>query len=107
MPGIEYGDIFLVGPTVGNRKKLQTLQNKGLRCALDKEIETSIEDLHSEADILRLKFRREQHLLNFMFDMSGQEENVKKKINAGVTTRSQKRKLLKVSRLKSEKLKKV
>ena len=41
-----------------------------------------------------------------MFDMSGQEENVKKKISAGVTTRSQKRKLLKVSRLKSEKLKK-
>ena len=33
---------------------MQTLQNKGLRCALDKEIETSIEDLHSGADILRV-----------------------------------------------------
>ena len=53
LPVIEYGDVFLVGATVENRKKLQILQNKGLRCALNRDIETSIDDLHSEAELLR------------------------------------------------------
>ena len=39
LPILEYGDVFLsatIGPcaTVVNRKRLQLLQNKGLRCAL-------------------------------------------------------------------------
>ena len=58
LPIIEYGDIFLVGTTAENRKKLQILQNKGLRCAL-REQDTSIDELQ------RLKYRRDQHLLSY------------------------------------------
>ena len=53
-----------------NKKRLQVLQNKGLRCALNKGIETSTDELHKEANLLKLKYRREQHLLNFMYDQA-------------------------------------
>ena len=33
LPIIDYGDVFLSAASKANRKKLQTLQNKGLRCA--------------------------------------------------------------------------
>ena len=48
LPVIKYGDIFLVGATVENRKKLQILQNKGLRCALNRDIETIVKNAKSE-----------------------------------------------------------
>ena len=75
LPILEYGDIFLSATTSLNRKKVQILQNKGLRCALGKDIETSIDDLHEEAKLLRLKFRRNQHLLNFMYDQAQNQQN--------------------------------
>ena len=34
LPVLEYGDVFLTAATLLNRKRLQILQNKGLRCAL-------------------------------------------------------------------------
>ena len=34
LPVLEYGDILLSSATLKKRKKLQVLQNKGLRCAL-------------------------------------------------------------------------
>ena len=64
LPIIEYGDVFLTATSAENRKRLQILQNKGLRCALNKGIETSNADLHAEANLLQLKYRREQHDLN-------------------------------------------
>ena len=106
LPIIEYGDIFLVGATARNRKQLQVLQNKGLRCALNKDIETDTDELHADAKLLKLKFRREQHLLNYMFDMSKQKVNVKEKRKVGAFTRSQKGKLLRVKRPRTEKFKK-
>ena len=62
LPILEYGDILLNAASAQNRKTLQTLQNKGLRCALNKGIETSRACLHAEAGLLRLDFRRGQHL---------------------------------------------
>ena len=59
LPVLEYGDILLSSATLKNRKKLQVLQNKGLRCALNKGIETSMDELHSEANLLKLRYRRE------------------------------------------------
>ena len=56
LPIIEYGDVFLSATTLANRKKLQTFQNKVLRCALNKGIETSSDELHSEAGLLKLKY---------------------------------------------------
>ena len=61
---LEYGDIFLSATSSLNRKRLQTLQNKGLRYALNKGLEASTDEVHMEANLLKLKFRREKHLLN-------------------------------------------
>ena len=53
--------------------------------------------------MLKLKFRREQHLLNFMYDKSQSSSNLKKSRTTGVSTRSQSKKMLKVRRPKTEK----
>ena len=89
-----------------NRKRLQTLQNKGLRCALNKDIETSSNDLHKDANLLKLNFRREQHLLNFMFDQAQIPSLLKSKSGLTVRTRASNKKLLKIKRPYTEKFKK-
>ena len=53
LPILEYGDEFLLAATVINRKQLQSLQNKGLGCALGKGLETS-----NSVDPKMLKARR-------------------------------------------------
>ena len=106
LPIIEYGDIFLTGATVDNKRKLQVLQNKGLRCALNLDRNTSTEELHKEAGLMKLKFRREQHLLNYMFDQAMVESNLRTRKRVGVTTRSSKKNLLKTKRPKTDKFKK-
>ena len=52
-----------------NRDKLQVLQNKALRLVqqVDKYYDTDL--LHSETKMLRLKSRRKDHLLMFMFSL--------------------------------------
>ena len=79
LPILEYGDVFLHSASVENRKRLQILQNKGLRCALCKDIDTSTVDLHTEANLLKLHFRREQHILNFVYDSAQVTSNLSKK----------------------------
>ena len=53
LPIIEYCDVFLIAASKANRKKLQTLQKKGLRCALNKGLDVSSIELHSEAGLLK------------------------------------------------------
>ena len=106
LPLLEYGDIFLSAATVINRKRLQTLQNKGLKCALNKNPEYSSSDLHEEADLLMLKYRREQHLLNFMYSWSQDPQKLKTIRSGGPRTRSTKKKLLKLKRPRTERFKK-
>ena len=106
LPILEYGDIFLSAASVENRKKLQILQNKGLRCALNKGIEASRDQLHDEAGLLRLNLRREQHLLNYMYDCSQDPQLIKKRSTESVQTRSHLKKLLKVKKPITEKFKK-
>ena len=106
LPVLEYGDVFLSAATAVNRKKLQTLQNKGLRCALNKGLETSSESLHTEANILKLKYRREQHLLNLMYDWSLDSAKLKSKSKGGVVTRSSSKRQLRVKKPNTEKFKK-
>ena len=105
LPILEYGDIFLTAASAINRKRLQILQNKGLRCALGRGLETSNADLHEEANLLKLKYRREQHTLNFMYDMSQIPKQLNKR-TARYLTRSSNKKLLKIKRPKTEKFKK-
>ena len=60
LPILENGDIFMFATSVANRRKLQTFQNKGLRCALNKGIDAaSCDELHVEDSLLKLKYRRE------------------------------------------------
>ena len=106
LPIIEYGDIFLNATSAVNRKKLQTLQNKGLRCALNKGFDTGSAELHTEANILKLKYRREQHLLNFMYDFAATPLNQKPLTKTIMVTRSQAKVLLKLKRPRTEKFKK-
>ena len=106
LPVLEYGDIFLLGTSVDNRKRLQILQNKGLRCALNRGIETSTDDLHKEANLLKLKYRREQHVLNYMYDYAQIIRNRKGKTAGGMKTRSQNKILLKIKRPYTEKFRK-
>ena len=47
LPVLEYGDLFLSAATVKNRKRLQILQNKGLRCALNVGSDMSTDELHA------------------------------------------------------------
>ena len=103
LPILEYGDVFLTGASATNRKRLQILQNKGLRCALNRDIYTSTEDLHTEASLLKLKFRREQHILNFMYDVAQDTANRKPKSKLTVITRSSDKILLKIKRPRTEK----
>ena len=106
LPVLEYGDIFTIAASAENRRRLQTLQNKGLRCALNKGLESSSEAIHAEAKLLKLKYRREQHLLNFMFDKAQVEANITKPSISLVRTRSQSKKLLLLKRPRTEKFKK-
>ena len=106
LPIMEYGDIFLVGATVENKKKLQVLQNKGLRCAFMRDHETSVEELHRLAKLQKLKVRRDQHLLSYMFDQACTGKHLKKRRLTGVKTRSQNKKLLHLCKPNTEKFKK-
>ena len=106
LPILEYGDIFLSAATALNRKKLQTLQNKGLRCALNKGLDCSSVQLHSEARLLKLQYRREQHLLCFMFDWAKDCNNIKKQPSYTIKTRSSNKIELKLRKPNTEKYKK-
>ena len=107
LPILEYGDIFLHSASQKIRKKLQTLQNKALRCALNKEKYTETNVLHEEAKILKLKERRHMHVLLHMFQLS-QMPNFKiwkAHKTTGVRTRSSKKKLISFKRPNNEKYK--
>ena len=93
---IEYGNIFLMSASDANKKRLQK------RCALQAEYITSTNDLHVEAQLLKLKVRREQHILNFMYVMSKIPTNVRNRGTIGVRTRSSKKKLLKIRTPRTE-----
>ena len=54
----------------------------------------------------KLKFRREQHLLNFMYDQAQNPRLLKVKPSYAINSRSSHKKLLKVRRPRTEKFKK-
>ena len=106
LPILEYGDILLTATLNVNKKRLQILQNKGLRCALNKGIETSTDELHEKAKLLRLKYRREQHLMSFLYDQSKVPALLKLKVENMVTTRWSRKRLMKIKKPRTEKFKK-
>ena len=72
LPILEYGDVLLVSIRADLKKKLQTLQNKALKCAVGLDPLTSTEEMHLLAGLEKLKHRRKQHLLQLMYK---QKEN--------------------------------
>ena len=105
LPLLEYGDIFLSATTAKNRKKLQVLQNKRLRCALNKGAYVDSNELHEEAKLYKLEFRQEQHLLNLMFDWAQNPKMLRARTAGAVKTRSQNKKLLYSKKPRTEKFK--
>ena len=106
LPILEYGDILHTGITKANKKKIQILQNKELRCALREDNLCDTDELHAEGNILKLRFRREQHLLNFMYDQSKIPGNLKAARTEGVQTRASSKVTLKVRKPLTERYKK-
>ena len=106
LPVMEYGDILLSATSVITKKRLQILQNKGLRCALLAGSKASVDELHKEGNILPLKYRRKQHLLNYMFDQSQNQSLLRPKSASTIRTRSHKKRLQKVKRPYTDILKK-
>ena len=84
LPVIEYRDILLTGTMSVNKRKLQTIQNKGLRCSRRRDKNSSSTESHKDAKLLKLKFRQEQHLSNFMYDVSLYPINLQKPKKIGV-----------------------
>ena len=96
LPMLEYGDVFLSSATSSARKKLQILQNKALRCALNKEPRFSTQELHKLANLQKLKHRRKQHLLLHMYQLSQLPgfKGWKSKSKSSIRTRSSYKKLM-------------
>ena len=66
-----------------------------------KSSQFSSDELHKEAGLLKLKFRREQHLLNFVYDWSLDENKLKSKPLGSVSTRSQEKQLIRLGKKNS------
>ena len=105
LPILEYGDIFFSATSAENRRRLQVLQNRGLRCALIRDADSGSTELHSEAHLLKLCHRREQHTLNFMYDNAQLITYHKTGSKMSVKTRSSRKILLKIKRPRTEKFK--
>ena len=107
LPILEYGDVFFSSTILKTRKKLQTLQNQGLKCALNKDRLFNTNLLHSEAKLQKLKWRRKQHIGQLVFQTTKLKnfKNWKPKL-CNMTTRSSKKKLITSRKPNNEKFKK-
>ena len=108
LPILEYGDIILDSATAEIKRKLQTLQNKALRCALNRDMLASSTEIHEEAKLRKLKDRRREHMLLHMFQISHTKhfDQWKQQSINGIRTRSSKKKLIMTKKPRNEKLKK-
>ena len=108
LPLLEYGDVLLDSAKSETRKKLQVLQNKALRCALNMDRDTPSNTLHKEASLNKLKLRRKEHLLLHMYQIShtGSFKDWKVQSTGAVRTRLSKKKLITIKKPNNEKYKK-
>ena len=105
LPILEYGDIFLSAASKINRKRLQILQNRALRIANGVDRDTEIEDLHTQSKLMKLKTRRRQHLLQFIYNRKD-DICAKRRINYAIRTRASLKNNLLVKKPNTEKFKK-
>ena len=65
-----------------------------------------MKELHQEANILPLKYRREQHILNHMYDQAQNLDSLRLRPASTIRTRLHKKRMLKLKRPYTEKFKK-
>ena len=87
LPILEYGNIFITAASKENRRKMQTLQNRALKVIhqVDRYYETDL--IHDGSNLLKLRYRREQHLLQFMYTKRN-DQSLRKPRRKGVITRA-------------------
>ena len=88
LPILEYGDVFMSAATKVNRNRLQTLQNKALRIANNSDRGCDKDMLHEQSKLLKLKPRRNLHLLQYMYTRRNDPSIKKPKSNYRVQTRA-------------------
>ena len=87
-------------------KKLQVIQNKALRCALNHAPRFDTTELHAEAKLKKLKHRRREHTLLHMFQISQNNTFLNWKKRTKINTSSSKKKLMTVKKPNSSKFQK-
>ena len=102
LPILEYGNVFFSALSILTRKKMQTVQNKALRIALN--CRDSKKELHATAKLQELKCRRRSHLLQFIFKRKNDKRLLVRRA-AGRVTRSSKKILFTLKKPKTEKFK--
>ena len=100
---VEYGNIYMTSTLKKNRKKLQTLQNKALKCALKKDKKYNTKVLHAEANIDLLRVRRTRHTLQHIFQISQADNFTGWKARASIVTGTNKKKLMTLKKTNTKK----
>ena len=67
LPYLDYGDIIYDGANLKSLKKLQTLQNRGLRICNNERGHIPTVVLHQRCKVAQLTTRRMAHVRNFMY----------------------------------------
>ena len=110
LPLLEYGNILLISTTVETRRKLQTLQNKALKCAMGLDPLTGTKEVHRLAKLDPLRIRRKKHILQLMHKQQHSQGpklwNKKRVQREGVRTRNSHRKLFAVKKCRKERYRK-
>ena len=75
-PHFTYGDTIYAATSEGNLKKLQRVQNRGLKVCLKPEPKISIENLHKQAGINKLSDLREATMLSLAYKRAHQDKHV-------------------------------
>ena len=77
LPIIDYNDFFQLLWNTNKTKKLQKLQNWGLRIVYsDRHPKLGEDDMHAEANVPLLKLRRIEHLLELMYRRSKEPDRL-------------------------------
>ena len=104
LPILEYGDIFFSSLSAATLNKLQVIQNRALRLAIDCRRVLNTKDLHKEAKLDKLKVRRKRHILQFLFHKKTNSKLIVR-MPRGRVTRSASKVLFKLKKPNSEKFK--
>ena len=93
LPHLTYGDVIYSATSKGNLKKLQKIQNRGIRTCIRPQNKTPVKALHKKASINKLKHLREASLLCFAYKRAQKTKYLDRR---GIRTRAHDYPVLKV-----------